>query len=60
MYQEFQECRPEEEMFDCGEGECCFNFWTCDGAYDCKTNKDERNKDCCHVIPTQFERYGDG
>ncbi|XP_075248531.1 epithelial sodium channel subunit alpha-like isoform X4 [Convolutriloba macropyga] len=55
MYQEYQECREEEQMFDCGNGECGFTFWTCDGVYDCNTNKDERNTGCCEAIQEQYE-----
>ena len=55
MYQEYQECREEEQMFDCGNGECGFSFWACDGTYDCNTNRDERNLGCCSAIESQYE-----
>lgn len=55
MYQEYQECREEEEMYDCGNNECGFVFWKCDGYYDCESNRDERNEDCCEDIQHNYE-----
>ena len=56
MYQEYQECRAEEEMFDCGQGECALTFWKCDGFYDCNSQLDERNPECCASIQMTFDQ----